>query len=176
MKKIVILFAALTLTPHLFSEVDIDKVEEAIEKSHIATVRAAMAKLKHSSLTLAEKKKHLENFYDSAAEQVDLKKENVSLFGSWKDLAKTTFGSLFIICGLSGMAFAALLDQSHPLKRHADDAIMKISGLTALAGLPLLYKGFTCSSQKAEVKKAEEVEQTIEASYNEIEALIAQTK
>jgi len=177
MNKKLLFIAAIAFTSQLFSEVNIDKVEEAIEKSHIATVKAALTKLKHDSLSLAEKKKYLENFYDSAAELVDTRKESLSLTGNWKDVAKTTFGTLFILTGLAGVGFSFILaDRNHRYGPHAVERLRKASGVIALLGLPILYKGLTCSSQKAVIKKAEEVEQIVETAYNEVEALMSQIK
>lgn len=174
MKKLV-LIASVAFGVVCYAKVDIDLVEDAIEKSRVSTINAEMAKLKRDTLDLQEKKRLLENFYDASAELVDHRRESMALTGNWYDIAKTAFGTLFTLCGAIGWVGIGFIPDGYFLKPHEKNLRM-LAGLMVASGIPLLYWGLTCSAQRSAIKAAEEVEKSIFSAYDEIEGALSKSQ
>ncbi len=162
MKKLYSLTLATCALVNLCSAaVDTDKLEEAIEQSELGRVKALLNKAERSEMTSPARKKMLMNLYDSATEVVERHTSSLSLIGNWRDVAKTISGAL--LTTVSGMAlFVAAA------KRRAGFLAGGI--FFGAVGLPLLYKGITCTTQQGKIAQAKTVEKFLEGRLSDVEA------
>lgn len=162
MKHLTYLFmTVLTVTSLCSAAINTDKLEEAIDQSALSRVKVLLKKTEDETITLQERKKVLGRLYDHAEEVAQERVSSMSLIGDWRDAARTTVGSLFVV-GFGLGLYEGVRETSPGL-------ILGSTLLGALGGY-LLYKGITCASQKVLVDQSKAVEKVIKSKLREVEA------
>ena len=165
MKNLIYLLASLCIATSVCSAaIDTDKLEEALEQSELGRVKSLLTKTERQEMTPLARKKLLVNLYDSAVEITEQRTSNISLIGHWRDTAKSVSGTLLTVFSGAGFLGAYLGDRDQRLTA----AI--IGALTGAIGLPLLYKGITCTFQKGQIAQAKTVEKFLKGKLTEVEA------
>lgn len=180
MKKFVYLGLLVVATPCV--AFDTDRVEEAIEQSSLSLVKSQCNKIdRDESLTAQARKKLYRNLYALATDSTTLRTDTLSLMGNWRDVAKTASGTLFAGVGIALIVGGLGIGSGSNSVREANDNFngggrREKPGIIPLAiaagvvseviGAYLLYKGITCSTQKAGVDTAKSIEKYLKGKLN----------
>ncbi len=157
MKKLMYV-ATLALASQCYAEINTEKIEEAIEQSSLPRVKSLLGKVERGEMTAKARKKLYMNFYDLAVETTENRTQNLSIVGNWRDMLKTGVG-------ITGLLFSAL---AATIGTDRDDYLPRGLGFGVL-GAYLLYRGITCSTQKAEIASAKSVEKYIKGKLTNLD-------
>lgn len=179
MKKFVYAGLFLAATPCV--AFDTDRVEEAIEQSSISQVKSQCNKIdRDESLTAQARKKLYRNLYALATDSTTVRTETLSLLGNWRDAAKTGTGTLFAGFGIALIVGGLGVGSDSTFESDSKDDFRggrrEKSGIIPLAiaagvvseviGAYLLYKGITCTTQKAGIDTAKSIEKFLKGKLN----------
>ncbi len=177
MKKLYgIMWAVCSLGSYSWAAVPIEQLEEAITQSRVSRIKCLLHKVGKEQMSEQARTKLLGNLYDTAAELTDKRIDSKSLIGSWRDMAKTIFGTLCFSGGIIGLAVGIQYSTSNDQRIANASYYGRIGSclLTSL-GAYLFYKGVTCSSQQSMIDQATEVEEYIDSVLNNAELLLLET-
>ena len=163
-KKHVIFASVCIATSVCSAAIDTDKLEEALEQSELGRVKSLLTKTERQEMTPLARKKLLVNLYDSAVEITEQRTSNISLIGHWRDTAKSVSGT--VLTALSGLCLTLAVFNSNNIRVRAG----VVGLLSGAIGLPLLYKGITCTFQKGQIAQAKTVEKFLKGKLTEGEA------
>ncbi len=169
---------ALALTTQGCLAVDIERIEDAIKQSSRTQVESLLSEIDHEEMTPEVRKEMYTNFYDLAIKTTESRTQNLSIGGSRYDLLKTSSGiALGLLAGLkfyesfgnrnTRLLYSGFLRAGF-IFRVGDWARVLSCGF-GIPALYLLYKGITCSTQKAEIASAKTIEELIKAKLNGLE-------
>ncbi len=157
--------AALALVTQCYAEINTEKIEEAIEQSSLSRVKALLGRADLEEMTVKARKKLYRDFYDLAVETTENRTQNVSMVGNWRDMLKTGSGVAALL--LSGFAGLFSLDTDDQGRFTGFDRRWLFGSVgLGVTSVYLLYKGITCSAQKAEVAVAKSIEKYIKSKLN----------
>ena len=167
MKKHYILALATCALVNLCSAaVDTEKLEEAIEQSELSRVKSLFKKMEREEMAPVARKKLFGNLYDTAVEITERRSSTMSLFGDWRDMAKTGVGCVSALGSCWVLYCSFRKDQfTNSWKCSSKPAAVIGTAALSLSGY-LLYKGITCSAQKGGVAQAKLVEKFIKGRLN----------
>ncbi len=163
MKKLMYV-ATLALATQCYAEINTEKIEEAIEQSSLPRVKSLLGRADLEEMTAKARKKLYRDFYDLAVETTENRTQNVSIVGNWRDILKTGSGVAALV--LSGFAGLGSLDTDNQGRITGFNKLWLGSLGLGVASVYLLYKGITCSAQKAEVAVAKSIEKYIKSKLN----------
>ncbi len=167
--------AALALATQGCLAVDTERIEEAIEQSSRTQVEALLSEVDHEAMSPEVRKEMYTNFYDLAVKTTENRTQNLSMVGNRYDLLKT--GSGIALGLLGGLKFYESFGNSNTRLLYSGflragfifrvgDWARVLSCCFGIPALYLLYKGITCSTQKAEIASAKTIEELIKAKLN----------
>jgi len=134
-----------------------NKIDKAIEDSSIITLKSALGRFEREEMTPEMRMKYLKEFSQAAADLIEQREESCSVVGNWRDIAKTTSGGALALAG-SLVAYDGINFRSKEIKSWPQ----LTGGLAVLTGGGyLLYKGLTCSTQKAQIAQAHAIEKLL---------------
>jgi len=176
MNKIVSI-ALLMIATHSITAITTNKIDKAIEDSSVSKLKSALRGFEREEMTPEMRMKYLKDFSQAAADLIEQREESCSIVGNWQDIAKAATGGVLALVGsfmtYSTMNFGDLFSRrgQAPMARRPfgveDQSFIGswpefAGGLAVLTGgCYLLYKGLTCSTQKAQIAQAQAIEELL---------------
>jgi len=175
--------ALLMIATHSITAITTNKIDKAIEDSSVSKLKSALRGFEREEMAPQERMKYLKEFAQAALDRIELREESCSVVGNWQDIAKTATGGVLALVGsfvsLNSMNFGdrdrlrarfGRNGEAEPLEEDEAGSRRFIKswptftgGLALLAGGSyLLYKGLTCSIQKAQIAQAQAIEELIQ--------------
>jgi hypothetical protein len=172
MKKLLFVGLLIGVAPCI--AFDTDRVEEAIEQLSLSKVKSQCNKIdRNESLTAQARKKLYRHLYGLATDSTKERTDSLSLFVSWRDMAKVASGSILACIGMP--LIIGGLGISSPIERRRLDIVplaIAAGSVAEAIGIYLLYKGITCSAQRAEIDMAKSIEKYLKGKLNSEEFIV----